>query len=113
MKENNPKKENKKDEKEVKKEKEQIFSSFNITKKAANIKLKIDRDTKLIKKKNKKNPLLSKLDINKKISFSDFCDKYNFNKFMIDYFDYYEIQKINKKQTAELIRRIKQTIKKK
>ena len=153
MKENNPKKENKMDEKEVKKEKEQIFSSFNITKKAANIKLKIDRDTKLIKKKNKilntveygndvnfrnymlyldnmrkkeeeeyleylrqknkKNPLLSKLDINKKISFSDFCDKYNFNKFMIDYFDYYEIQKINKKQTAELIRRIKQTMKKK
>ena len=143
----------KEDQKEVKKEKEQIFSNFNITSKAANIKLKIDKDTKTIKKKNKilstveygndvnfrnymlyldkmrkkeeeeyleylrqknkKNPLLSKLEINKEISFSDFCEKYDFNKYMINYFDYYEIQKINKKQNEELIKRIKQAIKKK
>lgn len=143
----------KEDQKEVKKEKEQIFSNFNITSKAANIKLKIDKDTKTIKKKNKilstveygndvnfrnymlyldkmrkkeeeeyleylrqknkKNPLLSKLEINKEISFSDFCEKYDFNKYMINYFDYYEIQKINKKRNEELIKRIKQAIKKK
>ena len=153
MKKNIPKEKKSKNEKEVKKDKEQIFSNFNIPKKAENIKLKIDTDSLRIKKKNKilntveygndinfrnymlyldnmrkkeeeeyleylrqknkKNPLLSKLDVNKKISFSDFCEKYNFNPYMINYFDYYEIQKINKKQTFELIRKIKQKMKKK
>lgn len=64
----------------------------------------------LLKQKNKKNPLLSKLDINKKISFPEFCDKYKINPFLMNYFDYYEIQKINKKQTAELIKKIKNQI---
>ena len=142
-----------KDEKEEKKDKEQIFSNFQIPKKTENIKLRINTDTLTIKKKNKilntveygndvnfrqymlyldnmrkkeeeeyleylrqknkQNPLLSKLDINKKISFPDFCEKYKFNPYMINYFDYYEIQKINKKQTAELIKKIKKKIKKK
>ena len=37
----------------VEKEKGQIFSNFDITKKATNIKLRIDTDTRTIKKKNK------------------------------------------------------------
>ena len=59
----------------------------------------------LLKQKNKKNPLLSKLDINKKISFPEFCDKYKINPFLMNYFDYYEIQKINKKITRKPQRR--------
>ena len=63
-----------------------------------------------IRQKNKKDPLLSKLDINKKISFSDFYERFKVNNFIINYFDYYEIQKINKKKTAELIQKIKQKL---
>ena len=66
-----------------------------------------------IRQKNKKDPLLSKLDVNKKISFSDFYDKFKVNSYLINYFDYYEIQKINKKKTAELIKKIKNQIKNK
>lgn len=60
---------------------------------------------------NRKDPLLSKLDVNKKISFPDFCEKFKINPYLFDYFDYYEIQKINKKKTAELIKKIKERIK--
>ena len=65
-----------------------------------------------LRQKNKKDPLLSKLDVNKKISFPDFIDKFKINSFLMNYFDYYEIQKINKKQTAELIKQIKERIRK-
>jgi len=65
-----------------------------------------------LRQKNKKDPLLSKLDVNKKISFPDFIDKFKINSYLMNYFDYYEIQKINKKQTAELIRQIKERIRK-
>jgi len=66
-----------------------------------------------IRQKNKKDPLLSKLDVNKKISFSDFYDRFKVNNFIMNYFDYYEIQKINKKKTAEMIQKIKQKLKNK
>ena len=65
-----------------------------------------------LKEKNKKDPYLSKLNVNQKISFPDFCEKFNINSFLIDYFDYYEIQKINKKKTAELIKKLKAKLKK-
>ena len=65
-----------------------------------------------LKEKNKKDPYLSKLNVNQKIDFPDFCDKFKFNSFLIDYFDYYEIQKINKKKTAELIKKLKEKLKK-
>ena len=65
-----------------------------------------------LRQQNKKDPLLSKLDVNKKISFPDFCDKYKINSYIMDYLDYYEIQKINKKQTAELIKILKERIRK-
>ena len=64
-----------------------------------------------LKEKNKKDPYLSKLNVNQKISFPDFCEKFNINSFLIDYFDYYEIQKINKKKTAELIKKLKAKLK--
>ena len=65
-----------------------------------------------LRQKNRKDPLLVKLSIDRQITFPEFCDKFKINTYLIDYFDYYEIQKINKKKTAELIKKIKERIKK-
>ena len=45
-------------------------------------------------KRNKKDSYLNKLDVNKKISFTDFEEKFQINSYLMNYFDYYEIQKI-------------------
>ena len=57
----------------------------------------------LMRERNKKDSYLNKLDINKKISFTDFEEKFQINSYLMNYFDYYEIQKINKRQIKDLI----------
>ena len=47
-----------------------------------------------------KNQLLSK-----KISFSEFSNKFKINPYLLEYFDYYDIQKINRKDLKRLLRK--------
>ena len=47
-----------------------------------------------------KNQLLSK-----KISFSEFSNKFKINPYLLEYFDYYDIQKINRKDLKKLLRK--------
>ena len=61
----------------------------------------LDLEENLKKEKENKNHLANlKKDniLSKKISFSEFSNKFQINPFLLEYFDYYEIQKINRKE---------------
>ena len=60
-----------------------------------------------LKEKNKKefyNDLNMKEILSKKISFSEFSNKFKINPYLLDYLDYYDIQKINRKQTEKYLK---------
>lgn len=60
-----------------------------------------------LKEKNSKeyyNDLDKKDILSKKISFTEFSNKFKINPFILQYFDYYDIQKINRKETERNIK---------
>ena len=59
-----------------------------------------------LKEKNKNefyNDLNMKELLSKKISFSEFSNKFKINPFLLEYLDYYDIQKINRKETEKYL----------
>ena len=59
------------------------------------------------KLKKDKNELNQELLLSKKISFTEFENKYKMNSFLLQYLDYYDIQKINRKVVERNIKTAK------
>lgn len=63
----------------------------------------IDLNT-LNEKSNRDNALDKNQLLSKKISFSEFSNKFKVNPYLLQYFDYYDIQKINRKDLERFLR---------
>ena len=58
----------------------------------------------LNEKSNRDNALDKNQLLSKKISFSEFSNKFKVNPYLLQYFDYYDIQKINRKDLERFLR---------
>ena len=76
-------------------------------------KLREEEETGMNKNEHKKNKnnctydLDKNILLSKKISFSDFSHKFKINPYIMQYFDYYDIQKINRKEVERNIKTAK------
>ena len=76
-------------------------------------KLREEEEIDINEKKHKKNKNMfihesdKNLLLSKKISFSEFSNKFKINPYLLQYFDYYDIQKINRKEVERNIKTTK------
>jgi len=69
------------------------------------IREKYQTDLNSLNEKSKRDIILDKNQLlSKKISFSEFSNKFKINPYLLQYYDYYDIQKINRKDLERILR---------